>query len=128
MAQLVLDGVRSSSSNGLSVSEKQVTPRAWATFAPKIDTSPDMGLSFNVSSIEILGSGSADLRWRLTFTRPMPDNDFVALYTCGSKNSIAFDGNMVNVVELTSTYVSVVQSQGSGERVGRSYGAIVVFR
>ena len=127
MAKLVLDGVRSSSSNGLSVDEKQVTPRAWTTFSPQ-STSPSIGRSFNVSSIVKLGSGDADLRWRLYFTRPMPDDDFVALYTCGSKNNTTFDGNMVNVVELTSTYVSVVQAQGNGSRLGRSYGAIVVFR
>ena len=125
MAQLVLNGVRSSSSNGLSVTERQVTPTAWTTFSPQRDTPPSIGRSFNVSSIIRLDS---DLRWRLYFTSPMPDDDFVALYTCGSKNNTTFDGNMVNVVELTSAYVSVVQAQGSGSRVGRSYGAIVVFR
>jgi hypothetical protein len=128
MAQLVLDGVRSSSSNGLSVTGRQVTPRAWATFSPRGDVSPDINVSFNVSSIARLGSGNDDLRWRITFASPMPDNDFAALYTCGARNSIGFDGNMVNVVELTSTYVSVVQSFASGTRTGRSYGAIVVFR
>ena len=126
MAELSLNGVLSSSSNGFSVSERQVTPRAWATFAPGSD--PDISKTFNISSIERLGSGNDDLRWRLTFTGPMPDNDYAAIYTCGNKDGIGIDGNMVAIIEVTSTYVSVVQSLGDGDRVGRSYGAIAVFR
>lgn len=126
MAELALDGVRSSSSNGLSVSERQVTPRAWATFSPSV--TPSIIVAFNISSIQILGSGGSDLRWRLTFTRNMPDDDFAAIYTTGSKNGIGIDGNMVAVVEATGSYVSVVQAFGSGDRVARSYGAIAVFR
>jgi hypothetical protein len=127
MAELSLNGVLSSSSNGLSVTERQVTPTAWTTFSPQ-NTSPSIGRSFNVSSIVKFGSGNDDLRWRLSFTSPMPDDDFVALYTCGNKDGIGIDGNMVAIIEVTSTYVSVVQSLGDGDRVGRSYGAIAVFR